>query len=101
MYVNQCFVYFDPSDMFYIRTHAQTAYSRPVDMWAVGCIMAEIIDGQPLFPGASDVDQLDIIQRLIGPITEKQMRTLTKNGRKPRTKPRTGKSHSFTVLRYL
>lgn len=28
--------------------------------------MAELIDGQPLFPGDSDIDQLYIIQRLLG-----------------------------------
>jgi cyclin-dependent kinase-like len=30
----------------------------PVDMWAIGCIMGELIDGQPLFPGESEIDQL-------------------------------------------
>lgn len=27
------------------------SYGLEADMWAVGCIMAELIDGQPLFPG--------------------------------------------------
>ena len=35
-------------------------------MWAVGCIMGELIDGQPLFPGDSDIDQLFVIQKLLG-----------------------------------
>lgn len=26
-------------------------YGKPVDVWAAGCIMAEMVDGQPLFPG--------------------------------------------------
>ncbi len=26
-------------------------YHSAIDIWAIGCIMAEIIDGQPLFPG--------------------------------------------------
>lgn len=30
------------------------------------CIMAELLDGQPLFPGESDIDQLYILQRLLG-----------------------------------
>ena len=29
----------------------QGSYGQAVDMWAVGCIMAEIVDGRPLFPG--------------------------------------------------
>lgn len=28
--------------------------------------MAELLDGQPLFPGESDIDQLYIVQRLLG-----------------------------------
>lgn len=27
------------------------AYSREIDIWAVGCIMGELIDGNPMFPG--------------------------------------------------
>lgn len=31
-------------------------YSKPVDIWAVACIMGELIDGQPLFPGENEID---------------------------------------------
>ena len=31
-------------------------YGKEVDIWAVGCIMGEITDGQPLFPGESEID---------------------------------------------
>ena len=31
-------------------------YGKEVDIWAVGCIMGELMDGQPLFPGDSEVD---------------------------------------------
>lgn len=44
--------------------------------------MAELIDGQPLFPGDSDIDQLYIIQKLIGkdnPITDPQILTIQNN----------------------
>jgi cyclin-dependent kinase-like len=33
-------------------------------MWAIGCIMGELIDGQPLFPGESEIDQLYVIQKV-------------------------------------
>lgn len=46
-----------------------TNYSFGVDMWAIGCIMGEISDGQPIFPGESEVDQLYIVQKIIGPLT--------------------------------
>lgn len=33
-------------------------YGKEVDIWAIGCIMGEIIDGDALFPGESEIDQL-------------------------------------------
>jgi serine/threonine protein kinase len=53
-----------------------TNYGKEVDQWAIGCIMGELIDGQPLFPGESDIDQLYIIQRLLGPLTTDQVRQI-------------------------
>ena len=49
------------------------AYSFPVDLWAVGCIMGELVDTQPLFPGDSEIDQLYLVQRLLGPLVARQM----------------------------
>lgn len=34
-------------------------YSTPVDMWSVGCIMAEFIRLKPLFMGKGEIDQID------------------------------------------
>lgn len=30
-------------------------YSTPVDMWSIGCIFAELVNGKPLFLGDSEV----------------------------------------------
>lgn len=43
-----------------------TQYGPPVDVWAIGCVFAELLSGQPLWPGKSDVDQLYLIQRTLG-----------------------------------
>lgn len=43
-----------------------TNYGKPVDMWAIGCIMGELTDGQPLYPGESEIDQLYVIQVIFG-----------------------------------
>ncbi|XP_073001520.1 cyclin-dependent kinase B2-1 [Typha latifolia] len=43
-----------------------THYSTPVDMWSVGCIFAELVTNQPLFPGDSELQQLLHIFRLLG-----------------------------------
>ncbi|KAG7271350.1 LOW QUALITY PROTEIN: hypothetical protein CRUP_006842 [Coryphaenoides rupestris] len=39
-------------------------YGKAVDMWSVGCILGELSDGQPLFPGESEIDQLYTIQKM-------------------------------------
>ncbi|KAF9423445.1 hypothetical protein HW555_001254 [Spodoptera exigua] len=41
-------------------------YSTPIDMWSVGCIFVELITLQPLFPGKSEVDQLDKVFKELG-----------------------------------
>ncbi|EPR64751.1 putative cell-cycle-associated protein kinase [Toxoplasma gondii RUB] len=41
-------------------------YGQAVDMWSVGCIMAELLTGSPLFPGANEIDQLSRIFSLRG-----------------------------------
>jgi len=33
-----------------------TKYSKAVDMWSVGCILAELVIGKPLFPGTSTLN---------------------------------------------
>ena len=43
-----------------------TQYGPPVDIWAIGCVFAELITGQALWPGRSDVDQLYLIRRTLG-----------------------------------
>ena len=45
-------------------------YSTPVDIWSCGCIMAEMINGKPLFPGSTDQDQLQKIFKTLGTPTE-------------------------------
>lgn len=41
-------------------------YSTPVDIWSVGCIFAEMVNGRPLFPGNTDQDQLQKIFKVLG-----------------------------------
>ncbi|TRM66303.1 kinase-like domain-containing protein [Schizophyllum amplum] len=41
-------------------------YSNPVDMWALGTIMAELVNLRPLFPGADQVDQVARICEILG-----------------------------------
>ena len=43
-----------------------TQYGPAVDVWAIGCVVAELICGQALWPGRSDVDQLYLIKKTLG-----------------------------------
>ena len=41
-------------------------YTKGVDMWSLGCILAELLLGKPVFPGTSTLNQLDRVMELIG-----------------------------------
>ena len=41
-------------------------YTKGVDMWSMGCILAELYTGEPLFPGNNEQEQLELIMELCG-----------------------------------
>jgi len=41
-------------------------YNQTVDVWSVGCIMAELTTGKTLFPGSDHIDQLTRIMGVVG-----------------------------------
>ncbi|XP_039205595.1 serine/threonine-protein kinase MAK isoform X4 [Crotalus tigris] len=43
-----------------------SVYSSPIDIWAVGSIMAELYTLRPLFPGTSEVDEIFKICQVLG-----------------------------------
>uniref|UniRef100_A0A8C6Q5D8 mitogen-activated protein kinase n=1 Tax=Nothobranchius furzeri TaxID=105023 RepID=A0A8C6Q5D8_NOTFU len=45
-------------------------YTQTVDIWSVGCIMAEMLQGKPLFKGTDHLDQLDQIWKVTGTPTK-------------------------------
>ena len=45
-------------------------YSTPVDIWSIGCIFAEMVNGAPLFTGSSEEKQLEIIFEKLGKIIQ-------------------------------
>merc|ERR1712217_1013909 len=51
-------------------------YSTPVDIWSVGCIFAEMVNGRPLFPGNTDSDQLQKIFKILGTPNETHWPTI-------------------------
>jgi len=55
------------------------ADSLTIDVWSTGCVMAELMLGQPLFPGESGIDQLVEIIKVLGTPTREQIRTMNPN----------------------
>jgi mitogen-activated protein kinase 1/3 len=41
-------------------------YSKAVDMWAVGCVLAELLGRKPIFPGSNSQHQLELICQCLG-----------------------------------
>lgn len=49
---------------------------NPVDVWSVGCILAELIGGRPFFKGRDYVDQLNQILHILGTPNEDTLRRI-------------------------
>lgn len=50
---------------------------QAIDIWAVGCILAELLSGRPLFPGRDYGHQLDLILDVIGTPTLEEFHGIT------------------------
>jgi len=73
-----------------------TNYTTNIDIWSTGCVMAELMLGQPLFPGESGIDQLVEIIKVLGTPTREQIKTMNPNYMEhkfPQIKP-----HPFTKV---
>ncbi|KAF8510227.1 Pkinase-domain-containing protein [Hysterangium stoloniferum] len=67
-----------------------TNYTTNIDIWSTGCVMAELMLGQPLFPGESGIDQLVEIIKVLGTPSRDQIKTMNPNyqdHRFPQIKP--------------
>jgi len=56
-----------------------TDYSTAIDIWSQGCVGAELLLGQPLFPGDSGVDQLVEIIKVLGTPTKEEISAMNSN----------------------
>jgi len=45
-------------------------------VWSAGCVLAELLLGQPIFPGDSGVDQLVEIIKVLGTPTREQIKEM-------------------------
>ncbi|CAM9928275.1 unnamed protein product, partial [Ectocarpus fasciculatus] len=56
-----------------------TDYTCAIDTWSLGCVAAELLLGEPLFPGDSGVDQLVEIIKVLGTPTREEIRAMNYN----------------------
>ncbi|KFQ19623.1 Cyclin-dependent kinase-like 2 [Mesitornis unicolor] len=56
-----------------------TKYGKAVDVWAIGSLVTEMLTGEPLFPGDSDIDQLYHITKCLGNLIPRHQELFHKN----------------------
>ena len=56
-----------------------TNYTNQIDLWSSGCVMAELLLGQPMFPGESGIDQLVEIIKILGTPTKQEICSMNPN----------------------
>ncbi|KAL4788636.1 kinase-like domain-containing protein [Aspergillus varians] len=54
-------------------------YGHEVDLWSVGCIVAEMLLGRPLFPGTDHINQFWLITDLLGNLPDEVIDRITTN----------------------
>jgi serine/threonine protein kinase len=70
-----CSRYYRAPELIFGSTH----YTTAIDIWSQGCVAAELLMGQPLFPGESGVDQLVEIIRILGTPTREEIKAMNSN----------------------
>ena len=65
-------------------------YDGAIDMWSLGCVLAELFLGWPLFPGASEHDQITYICETLGPLPGHMLCNVVKTTKFFRRDMRTG-----------
>lgn len=56
-----------------------TEYTSAIDIWSMGCVLAELLLGQPLFPGETAIDQLGEIVKILGTPTREEVKCMNPN----------------------
>ncbi|ESO06520.1 hypothetical protein HELRODRAFT_64352 [Helobdella robusta] len=57
----------------------EVRYGRSVDIWSIGCVAGELLSGEPVFAGNSDLDQLFVIVKCLGNLTPHLEEIYTRN----------------------
>ena len=52
-------------------------YTKAIDLWSIGCILAEMLGGRPLFPGDNYLTQLNLIIDVTGTPSEEDFASIS------------------------
>lgn len=53
-----------------------TTYTNAVDVWSIGCVIVEMVIGEPIFQGNSSVDQLVEIIKILGTPSKEEIKEM-------------------------
>mmetsp|Transcript_15857 Transcript_15857/g.37870 ORF Transcript_15857/g.37870 Transcript_15857/m.37870 type:complete len:416 (-) Transcript_15857:258-1505(-) len=76
-------------------------YTAAIDIWAVGCIMAELLSRRPLFPGADYVKQLEYIINYLGTPTQDDLKATSGNERASKYAASLGNGSTNSIPQYF
>lgn len=64
-------LWYRPPELLLGATKAEDGYGASVDVWSIGCILAELLYAKPILPGNTEIEQLFLIFELCGTPTIK------------------------------
>jgi serine/threonine protein kinase len=59
-------LWYRPPELLLGATKAGDGYGPSVDVWSIGCILAELLYAKPILPGNTEIEQLSLIFELCG-----------------------------------
>jgi len=74
------FVFYLWSFVFVFRLlflYSGLSYNTSIDMWSLGCILAELYTGYPIFPGNNELDLISRITEILGNVPLEMSRKST------------------------
>ena len=72
-----CSRYFRPPELVIGAKY----YTTQVDVWSIGCVIAELVLSKPIFPGKSATDQFLEIMKVLGTPTSEQMKIMNQKSK--------------------
>lgn len=76
----------------------ETPNNKSLDVWSLGCIIVELLIGEPLFPGDSEIDQLFKIFQMFGTVNNSNWENIESNPNWKTSFPKWNNDGQFITL---